>query len=85
MIILFVKEINKKTLKQFINNLEKGKRIKINCLGLTVFAIDQLRALIKQGKLHPVREEVEKAVQPFAIESVMSGEIIVPIMTYERV
>ena len=57
-----------------------GDMIYINSINLTKKGIDVLREYIKSGVLVPEREEVEELYKN--VEAVMSGDVILPQMTY---
>ena len=57
-----------------------GDRIYVNSINLTKKGINVLRGYIKSGVLVPEREEVEDLYKN--VEAVMSGDVILPQMTY---
>lgn len=65
-----------------VNSTESGAEVFINAISLTIGAIDQLRAYIKEGVITPKEDDVRKIMKPEAVDRVMSGEIICPQMTY---
>lgn len=74
--------MTKSEFRKAVKSCNNGEVIYINAIGLSIAGIEQLREYIKTGVLHPDRKEVEKAIVPLKIESVMCGDIIVPQMTY---
>lgn len=77
-----MKHISKAQLVHQIITMDKGENIYINAIGLTVNAVEKLKMMIKNGAIIPNRKEAEKMYKD--IESVMSGDVILPQMTYTR-
>lgn len=73
---------NVKRLKEIIGEMNLNDRIYINSINLTKKGIDVLRRYIKSGVLVPEREEVEELYKN--VEAVMSGDVILPQMTYVK-
>ena len=71
---------NVKRLEESIGEMNLGDMIYINSINLTKKGIDVLREYIKSGVLVPEREEVEELYKN--VEAVMSGDVILPQMTY---
>lgn len=67
-------------LNKAVMELDKGEKIYINAIGLSLGAVDKLRNYIKKGVLLPYRPEVERAYKD--VESVMNGNVIFPQMVY---
>ena len=60
--------------------MEHGQEFYLNSINLTVKAVEKLRALIKAGVVTPVESEVVKVYKD--VDAVMSGDVIIPQMTY---
>lgn len=67
-------------LNKFVMELGKGKRLYINSIVLSPGAIDKLRIYIRKGVILPDRSQVERFYKD--VDSVMSGEVILPQMVY---
>lgn len=71
---------NVRALKRTVEELKQGEKLYINAIGLTDNAIEQLQWYVQTKVLLPEKSEVEKSYTD--VESVMSGKVIFPQMTY---
>lgn len=69
-------------LKKAVKGMSKGEKLYINAISLTTDEIGQLRKYIKEKVLMPDESEAGKIYRN--IQAVMSGETILPQMTYIR-
>lgn len=69
-------------LKKAVGEMRKGERLYVNAISLTTDEIGQLRKYIKEKVLMPDESEARKKYED--IQAVMSGETILPQMTYIR-
>lgn len=75
--------MNIRSYRKMIKGAKVGDRFYFNAINGTVPMVEYTRQLIKQGKITPVLEELEKVIVPEAIDKFMSGDSIFPEMDYE--
>ena len=70
--------------KKKIAEAQPGDTMYMNTINFSVSAVDLLRKFIQDGTLSPVEEELQKSVVPEALPKFLSGECLLPQMTYVR-
>lgn len=74
--------MNYKTFTKQISNMEKGHKIYINAINLSVNSIEELRKMIQNNVLALDTNELKKYVYEEYMENFTSGKSICPQMTY---
>lgn len=72
--------MNYRTVIKEVNSLRPSERIYINAIGLSLKGVDTVIKMVKNGVLIPNIEEVKRTYKD--IDAVMSGEVVIPQMTY---
>lgn len=73
---------NIRSYKKLIREAKSGDIFYMNAIGVSLNMIEYTKELIKGGKITPVREELEKMVNPQYINDFLNGEKIAPQMEY---
>lgn len=73
---------NIRALKKIVKEMNKGDKIYINSINLSVNVIEQLREFVKGSILLPDEEQVKEVYKD--VVAVMSGKTIIPQMEYIR-
>ena len=74
--------MNYKTFKKQINAMEKGQKIYINAINLSINSINELQKMIKNHILALDTNELEKYVYVEYMDNFITGRSICPQMTY---
>lgn len=70
--------------KKKIAEAQAGDTFYMNTINFSPAAVDLLRKFIQDGTLSPDEKELKKSVVPESLPKFLSGECILPQMTYIR-
>lgn len=76
-------KLNIRSYKKLIRELKAGDTFYYNSIAGTISMVEYTRQLIQEGKIRPVKEELDKMIKVEAQDKFFSGESICPQMTYE--
>ena len=74
--------MNYRTFKKQINAMEKGHKIYINAINLSVNSINELRKMIENKTIAVDIMELKKYIYEEHMDDFISGKFICPQMTY---
>ena len=74
---------NIRSYKKLIRELNVGDTFYYNSIAGTISMIEYTRQLIQEGKIRPVKAELDKMIKLEAQDDFFSGKSICPQMTYE--
>lgn len=74
--------MNIRSYKKMMRELAVGETFYFNAINGTVSMVEYTRELIKAGKIRPEQTELDKAVKAEYQDRFLSGESIMPQMTY---
>lgn len=75
--------MNIRTFKKEISKMQSGDTFYYNAIAGSVAMCDYLKELIKDGKITPVADELNKAIKADAQYKFYRGECLAPQMTYK--